>query len=195
MVEELFDDKKLIVVPKEIADRLTLVAAQRGSSVSNYTTYVLKEALRAEEMGADLKHAVDLYRLAEVHRGAGGLNITRRNLLELLGKLFTDHKEELTESWFNSGKWYGAYLSARFDGVELFRFLEKDLSVSWNLDEVEVLREDVVVSVRCVSFGMSLELTELLVVYLEGLFSELGYGVSEKDTLSGLLFFRFLRKM
>ena len=79
MVEELFDDKKLIVVPKEIADRLTLVAAQRGSSVSNYTTYVLKEALRAEEMGADPLVAQSHHLLAAALQAQGNAEDAQRH--------------------------------------------------------------------------------------------------------------------
>ena len=42
---------------------------------------------------------------------------------------------------------------------------------------------------------MSREFTELLVVYTKGFFEELGYSVSEEDVLSGLVSFKFIKKL
>jgi hypothetical protein len=192
LVENIFDNTKLIPVPDNIAEELTKIANRKGISVSVYATEVLLEALRAENLGADLKHAVDLWRLVSVHKNAGNLNIPRSNFGDLI-KLHVENGKKLKEIWYDSGRWYGAYCTTQLDGDNIFSFLEKDLLLSWNLDEVEIRNEDPVLWIRCASFSMSVELTDLLVVYLLGLFNELDYSESERDVLRGLVQIRFLK--
>ena len=192
MVENIFDNTKLIPVPDKLAEELTKIANRKGISVSVYATEVLMEALRAENLGVDFKHAVDLWRLVSVNKNAGNLNIPRSNFGDLI-KLHLNNGTELKEIWYDSGRWYGAYCTTQLDGDNLFNFLEKDLLLYWNLDEVEIRNEDPVLWIRCVSFSMSEELTDLLVEYLKGLFYELGYSESERDVLRGLVQIRFLK--
>jgi len=155
----------------------------------------LTQAMRAQEMGADLKEAVDLYQLSSVQRGAGGIQVTRAVFKELLRKLYTDDREELLRLWFDQGRWYGAYLKAKIGKDQLLGFLERDLLVSWNLDESEIRQQDLMVSIRCVSFGMSAEFTDLLVSYICGLMGELGFSENERDVLRGLVSMKFLGKL
>lgn len=192
MVESLFDDTKLIPVPKSIVNELTKIANRKGSSVSVYAVEVFTEALRAESLGADLKEAVDLWRMASVHRSAGNLNIPRSNFGDLI-KLHLENDMDLKEIWYDSGRWYGAFCSTKLNDEDLFSFFEKDLLLSWNLDEVEIRDEDLVVWIRCASFSMSKELTDLLLEYLIGLFYELGYTESDRDILRGLIQIRFVK--
>lgn len=195
MVEELLDDKKFIVVPEEIANRLKLVSGRLGSSAVSYAEEVFTQAFRVDEMGSSLEEAVDMYRLVTVHRGAGSIQVNRARFKELVERLYLEDAEELSGIWHESGRWYGAYLSTKLNGEDIFGFLEKDLLVTWNLDEAELRQQDVLVSVRCTSFGMSMELTDLLVHYLVGLMEELGYVENDRDVLRGLVMMKFLKKM
>lgn len=195
MVEELLDDKKFIVVPAEIANRLRIVSGRLGSSAVSYAEAVFTQAFRVDEMGSNLEEAVDTYRLVTVQRGAGSICVNRARLKELVERLYLEDAEELSGIWYESGRWYGAYLLTKLNGEDVFSFLEKDLLVMWNLDETEIRQEDVIVSVRCTSFGMSRELTELLVHYLVGLMEELGYGENDREVLRGLVLMKFLKKL
>ncbi len=76
----------------------------------------------------------------------------------------------------------------------ILTFLEHDLKISWNLDEVKIVEEDVMVHFRFTSFNMTENVTQLLVLYTRGLFDELGYSVNEEDVLPGLVSFRFIKK-
>jgi hypothetical protein len=193
LVESLFDNTKLIPIPDKLVDELTHIANRRGVSISVYAAEVFQEAMRAEALGADLKEAVDLWKLISVHKNAGNLNIPRSNFGDLI-KLHIKNGFDLKEIWFDSGRWYGAFCSTQLDDDDVFSFLEKDLLLSWNLDEVEIKDEDHIVFVRCASFSMSEELTNLLIQYLLGVFQELGYAESERDTLRGLVQLRFIQK-
>jgi len=195
VVEELLDDKKFIVVPAEIANRLRIVSGRLGSSAVSYAEAVFTQAFRVDEMGSNLEEAVDTYRLVTVQRGAGSICVNRARLKELVERLYLEDAEELSGIWYESGRWYGAYLLTKLNGEDVFSFLEKDLLVMWNLDETEIRQEDVIVSVRCTSFGMSRELTELLVHYLVGLMEELGYGENDREVLRGLVLMKFLKKL
>ena len=194
MVEELLDDTKLISVPSELANQLRLLAGRMGVSVSSITTEALMQVLRADELDSSVKDAVDILHMAQVHKGAGLVNFQRAGVKDLIKRLFDEDSEGLLNTWYRSGRWYAAYLSNRLNG-DFFRFFEQDLLVSWNLDESEIAVEDVVVDVRLTSFGMSHEFTELLVVYTKGFFEELGYMVSSEDVLSGLVSFKFIKKL
>jgi len=159
VVEELLDDKKFIVVPAAIANRLRIVSGRLGSSAVSYAEEVFTQSFRVDEMGSSLEEAVDTYRLVTVQRGAGSIFVNRARFKELIERLYLEDAEELSSIWYESGKWYGAYLLTKLNGEGIFGFLEKDLLVTWNLDEAEIRLEDVIVSIRCTSFGMSRELT------------------------------------
>jgi len=194
MVEELLTDTKLIPIPKPLANQLRLLAGRLGVSVINITEEAIEQVLRADTLGSNVKYAVDILHMAQVHRGAGLINFQRTGILDLIKRLYEEDSESLLELWYRSGRWYAAYLSNRLNG-DFFSFFEQDLLVSWNLDESEIQVEDVVVNVRLTSFGMSGEFTELLVGYTKGFFEELGYVVSEEDILPGLVSFKFIKKM
>jgi hypothetical protein len=195
VVEELLDDKKFIVVPAETANRLRLVSGRLGSSAVSYAEEVFNQAFRVDEMGSSLEEAVDTYRLVTVQRGAGSIFVNRARFKDLVERLYLEDPEELSGIWYESGRWYGAYLLTKLNGEDIFGFLEKDLLVTWNLDEAEIKQQDVLVSMRCTSFGMSRELTDLLVHYLVGLMEELGYSENDRDVLRGLVIMKFLKKM
>lgn len=193
MVEDLLDDTKLIPAPRVVVDQLRLMAGRLGVSVSSITTEALMQVLRADELGVSVKDAVDMLHMSQVHRGAGLINFQQAGFKDLIKRLYREDSEPLLELWYRSGRWYAAYLSNRIN-EDLLGFFEQDLLVSWNLDESEITVEDVVIEVRLTSFGMDLELTELLVVYTKGFFEELEYGVMDEDVLPGLVSFKYMKK-
>ena len=195
MVEEFLDDTKFIIVPRQLADQLRALTARLGQSVSDFAVEALTQAMRAQELGSDLGEAVDLHRLSGVQRGAGNIQVTRTVLKEIIGKLYGSDGDGLRRLWRDHGKWYGAYLKARLGREDVLGFLERDLLVTWNLDEAEVAQRDLMVTVRCVSFGMSEEFTELMVSYVMGVMEELGFTENERDVLRGLVSLKFLGKL
>jgi len=195
MVEELLDDTKFIVVPRVFANQIRLLANRLSISVTDFAVEALTQAMRAQELGSDVQEAVEMYHLNDVQRGAGNIQVTRTVFSEVLQRLYDTDGDELHKLWYDQGKWYGAYLKARLGNDQVLGFLEKDLMVSWNLDEAEVVQKDLMVSVRCVSFSMSEMFTELMVSYVKGVFEELGFSENERDVLRGLVSLKFLGKL
>lgn len=195
MVEELLTDTKLIRVPEELAAQLKLVSGRLGTNVTDYTTKALSQALRIDDMGSNLEKAVDMYHLVNIHRGAGMINLPRNSLTALVSMLSKKKAQQLLDGAFEAGRWYAAYLSSKLPPDSILPFLENDLRLSWNLDEVEIVEEDVLVRYRATSFNMGETVTELLALYTKGVFKELGYSVNQEDILPGLLSLRFLKTL
>ena len=187
-------DTKLLVVPAELADRLKEVAVRHRVSLSSYVSSILREALRAEEMGVTLGEALNLYRMMEIQRGAGVLQAPRTALQPLLSKAYREGGEELRDLWFKAGRWYGQYLRTRLDGENPIGFLEEVLRHHWNLDEVSLRGDDLELLVTLVSFTLSREGTELLACYISGILHSLGFEEEDRSILEGLAKMRFRRR-
>ena len=193
MVEELLDDTKLIKVPKALASQLSLVVRRLGTSVSDYTTDALSQALRINDMGSNLEKAVDTYQLVDIHKRAGLINLSRHTLTQIVSMLPDKAAKTLKDESKEAGQWYAAYILSKLSSNSILGFLENDLMLSWNLDEVKIVEEDVLVHFRCTSFNMTLDITELLVLYTRGVFEELGYSVKDEAVLPGLVSFTFIK--
>ena len=178
MVEKLLDDTKLIKVPKALAAQLKFAAIRLGTSVSDFAVDALSQALRIVDMDSNLEEAVNTYQLVTIHKGAGLVNIPRHSLTRIVTLLPNKAAKIINEESFEAGRWYAAYLSSKLSSDSILAFLEHDLKISWNLDEVEIVEEDVMVHFRAASFNMTGDVTKLLVLYTRGLFDECGYSVN-----------------
>jgi hypothetical protein len=195
MVEELLDDTKLIKVSKALASQLKFVARRLGTSISDYASEALSQALRIDDMGSNLEEAVDIYELVNVHRGAGLVNLPRSSFNKLLSLMSERELDGVREQFAEAGRWYAAYISSKLSSVSILSFLQDDFKVFWNLDEVEIMEQDVIVEFRATSFNMSTNMTELLVLYTKGIFKELEYSTNEEEVLPGLVYFKFLKTL
>ncbi len=165
---------KLLSLPKALVDRLQQAASRKGLSLTAYSSENLEEALRAEDNGVPLNEAVESYRILRVQLAAGAIQVPRRSLDRVLKVLFSADKEATLSDWAEAGKWYGEYLRALF-GEGAVELIGGVLKVSWNLDEVEIRHEEMKAELRFASFALSEDVTELLVSYIVGVMSSLGY--------------------
>jgi len=187
------EDTKLLILPTHLVDRLRAIATRQGVSLSSFAADSLEQALRVDEMDASLSDAVDAYRLSEIQRGAGMVDVPRASLNHLVGKLYGRKGDELRKIWGEAGHWYGEYLRAKLRPEETLGFLEKELLVAWNLDEAEIRGGETEVAVRWASFTMTAEFTELLLSYLSAVMDALGYREVERDSLRGMATLKYTR--
>ena len=187
------EDTKLLILPTHLVDRLKAIATRQGISLSSFAADSLEQALRADDMDASLSDAVDAYRLSEIQRGAGMVDVPRSSLNHLVERLYAKKGEELRRIWGEAGRWYGEYLRAKLQPGEALGFLEKELLVAWNLDEAEIRESETEVAVRWVSFTMTGEFTELLLSYLSAVMEVLGYREVERDSLRGMAILKYTR--
>jgi len=186
-------DTKFIVVPSHLVERLRTVAMRQRVSLSSYTAEALEQALRAETLGATPRETVDIYQLMLIQRGAGAVHLPRSSLDHLVRALYPENGEELRRIWYESGRWYGEYLKTKLRDGDILGFFERALLVSWDLDETEIRNDNGGVTLRCTSFMMSLESTELLVSYISGAMHSLGYEELDRDYLRGMATLRYKR--
>ena len=191
MVSSAPKDTKLLVLPEKLVDSLREITVKKGVSLTSFAEEALRQAIRMEAMGARLEDAVDIYGIHEVSRASGSMEVPRSNFNAMITQLYRAQREELMDVWRDAGRWNGEYLRARL-GEDALGFFRSALLVSWNLDEVNVAKDGLVVKIEFVSFSYSVELTELLISYILGFMDSLGYNLMEKDSLRGLatLFFR-----
>jgi len=187
------EDTKLLILPTQLVDRLRAIATQQGVSLSSFAADSLEQALRANEMDVGLSDAVDAYKLSEIQRGAGMIDVPRSSLNHLVERLYHRKGDELKRIWGEAGRWYGEYLRTKLQPRETLGFLEKELLVAWNLDEAEVKESDTDIAIRWVSFAMTEEFTELLLSYISAVMDALGYREVEKDHLRGMATLKYTR--
>ena len=185
MVTRVPKDMRLVVLPADLVRRLRAKAIRRGASLSGFAAEALEEAVKVEEMGASVNEAVEEYYVQDVLRASGAIQVPRSNFNAMISELHDGHREEFLGDWERAGRWYGEYVHARL-GEGALGFLEKTFLLSWNLDEVSVENDGLLVRLRLTSFVMSLELTELLVSYITGAMASLGFAPVEKDYVRGL---------
>lgn len=178
-------DTKWVVLPEELVNRAREVAIKQGVSFTDFATEALEQAVKVGGWGASLKEVTDLFNIHEVMRASGAIQVQRSDFDEMLQESYEKDREKLLADWRIAGRWYGEYLRAVFRD-QVLDYLEKVLRFSWNLNEVEVVEEDYMVKINFTSFTMSSEFTELLVDFISGLMTALGYKVKEVDAVKGL---------
>ena len=181
---------KLLVLPEELVDQLRAITIKKGVSITNFAAEALEQAIRMEAIGGKLGDAIDVFNLLTVSQAAGVVHVPRTNFNAMITELYRADREGLLDVWREAGRWYGEYMRAML-GEEALAFFRDSLLVSWNLDEVNITRDGLLVTIKLVSFVMSLELTELLSSYILGVMSLLGYELMEEDGLRGLTTLRF----
>ncbi|MCK5139710.1 MAG: hypothetical protein KAQ85_07710 [Thermodesulfovibrionia bacterium] len=192
MITGTKSDFKLVSLPVELVDRLQRAASRKGLSLTAYSAENLEEALRAEDNGVPLDEAVESYRILRVQLAAGAIQVPRRSLDAVVKVLFSADKEAALSDWAEAGKWYGEYLRTLF-GEGAIEMVGGVLKVSWNLDEVEMRREEMKAELRFASFALSEDVTELLVSYIVGVMGSLGYERRGGEFVRGLAKLSFER--
>ena len=192
MIPRTKSNFKLISLPEELVDRLQRAASRKGLSLTAYSAENLEEALRAEDNGVPLDEAVESYRILRVQLAAGAIQVPRQSLDKVVKALYSANKEETLSDWAEAGRWYGEYLRTLFSEAAI-DVIGGALKISWNLDEVEMRRDDMKVELRFASFTLSKEVTELLVSYIVGVMESLGYKIGEGEFIRGLAKLSFER--
>ncbi|MBM3292425.1 hypothetical protein FJY84_07070 [Candidatus Bathyarchaeota archaeon] len=192
MTEKQQEEGKFLMLPSGIIEKLKEYTSNKGISPTSYTTNILETVFEAEKTGIDLNEAIREYNLHRIKSKAGTVTIPKNNAAHLISTIDEKNKEKHLQIWQESGEWYGKFLSKRIPSTEILNFLEKDLLISWGLDEVTIKNDDGV-EFSFVCFMMSPEFTEVLIRYAQGIFHALGYREVEKEYLRGLAKVRFSR--
>ncbi|MEM3063630.1 MAG: hypothetical protein QW303_08855 [Nitrososphaerota archaeon] len=183
-------EKKLVYVPQEILDDVAGVSRKRGETISKFVEDALRQAVRVEKGGYDVKRMAEFFEVMQVSRVLGGVFVPAEVLNFLVKRAYAGEKKSLRGKWRESGVWYGKYLKEKFDDpIHAFKsFLE---ACRWDLDEVEAKHSSSYVKFVCISSMLTLEGTELLADFIEGAMSGLGFKLEKSDIIKGMLILEF----
>ena len=183
--------KRLIYVSEDLLERIAKVARDEGISMNKLVEGALMETVKVNELGYSSKQMADFFNVLQTHRVLGGLFVPSGVLDYMIEKLCDgDALYQLQALWYESGKWNGKYLKEKFsDPIDAFRhFLELS---RWDLNEVEVKSGANSVKVRCISTVMSLEGTQLLAKFIEGVMNGMNFKTVQADCLKGMIILEF----
>ena len=184
--------KKLILASVDLVTKLMKISNKEGKTFYNFTSEIFEQALRVQEMNQSLQEVVDFFELMEIQRAAGAVIIPVDILTYIINSLYASDKEAFQEKWYESGQWYGKYLTSKFHDRNPVKAFGDLLAVSrWDLNEVSVAEEDGGVRMRCVSPLLPKENTEVLLKFIEGVMDSLGYKTKNKDYLKGIILLEF----
>jgi hypothetical protein len=178
--------KKLVYVSEDLIEEIAKISRNAGESVGKFVEDALRQSVRVNEAGYDLKQVANFFNVMQAHRVLGGVFVPSSVLDHLIEAVYPDGREQLQAKWYESGRWNGKYLKEKFDNpVEAFGcFLELS---RWDLNAVEVKELGGSVKVRCVSTVLTSEGTELLAKFIEGVMDGLGYKTEKIDCLKGMI--------
>ena len=185
MAKAVGGSKTLVPVPDNIVAEVTKASIKEDSSASKFVEEALKHAVQMNAMGITSKELMKVCEVMRSYRVLGATFVPMDVLNYLNGKAYAEDKEVFKTKWYESGLWYGTFLKEKFpDPVEGFRtFL---LVTRWDLSEVDVIQNRDTVKLRCISNVLSLEETELLVKFIDGVMHGMGYRADKIDYVKGI---------
>lgn len=183
-------EKKLVYVPEDIVEEIAEFSRRRGETISKFVEDSLRQAVKVDRAGFDVKRMADFFEVMQASRVLGGVFLPEEVLSDLVKKAYKGDRKGLLEKWCESGKWHGKYFKEKFeDPTYAFKiFLE---ACRWDLNEVEVKKNREHVKVVCVSSVLNLEGTELLAEFIKGAMFGMGFKLEKSDVVRGMLILEF----
>jgi len=180
--------KKLVYISEALLDDIGEISKRKGESVTKYIEDLLEQAERIDRLGFDTDELADLLEMIHVHRVLGSIFFPQEVVNSTSFKSLAN--DELLQKWYESGKLYGRYIREKFpDPLKMLQLMLRVMR--WDLNEVEAIRRENLVSFRCVSTSLTQEGAEWLSRFIEGAMHGLGYRTLDRERMKGLVVFTF----
>lgn len=180
-------DRKLILVRRELLDEAISITAKEGKTLFAFTNEIFEQALKAYEMHTTLAEILEFYALAKLEKDAGAIVVPASVLDAMVKRLWELDKEELVEKWYDSGRWFGQYLSIKFPNEDILQKFEKTMKNLSGMTDFSLAFTQENTSVTCVSLNFTPETTECLSRFIEGVMHSLRYRSFRRLCLKGLI--------
>jgi len=183
--------KRLIPIPEALLDGLMEASSKEGKPLNRYVEDALHQAVRIFKAGQDLTGMVRYFEILQSQKASGAVFTPLIVFDFLTKKAYTTDKENLLNVWFESGKWYGKYLTEKFDNpVQSLADLLQ--AARWDLNEVDVKKINGKIKFRCTSTALTNEGTELLLKFIEGALAGMDYEIVKSEFMKGLVLVEFV---
>jgi hypothetical protein len=187
MVNKTSLKRKTFVAREDLLNRLSKVAQERGCSLYELVNEIFELAVASDNLGANLKMAVDSRRKMDSAKSAG-LVLGLENLwYEMADLAYEKQQKSAMKSWFDAGIWFATrYTTGEIEGP--FSVFKQDiLSFTWNAAEFTFEENKRNVSVRIMSPRFTEAYTLLFSSFLEGALKTFGFAVTEKSVSRGVI--------
>jgi len=182
----------MLAAREDLVDQVNLMASRRGLTLFGVTNDALEHVLKLDKMGVRQNEVVREYDVSKATRDSGFVPIPEMLLYEIMDRAYVENRDWMLKKWNECGEWCGKYCSVKGFGSDL-RELEKYLKgFLWNVNNFDLIQgspNDVFV--KCMSPRFSESYVSFLGTFLEGLFSALGYELTQKDLSKGILELNF----
>jgi hypothetical protein len=187
--------RKLILIRSDLLDRLSQITAKEGKTMYGFTNDVFEQVLKAYELNANISDVVEFYKLMQIEKETGSVVIPVSILNYMMDKLYEENKPELLKKWYDAGLWFGKYISSSYHDSEPLTVIEKLMrDCLRNLTNCSVSEKNGQVKIRAMSPHFSLEQTETLSKFLEGILHALNYNTSKNECLKGIILLEFKKE-
>jgi len=186
--------RKMLAVADDLANEIVRIAERKGLTLYKFVNDVLRQVVRANDMGLTLKQVVDERRVIEAAKEAGFTLAVERLWYDTVDTAFKQRRGSTTKKWREAGKWYGKYCSSKGAEESLKAFKRTVSDLMWGASEFDIEEKDDKVEVRCISSKFPLSYTELFTAFLEGAFEALGYKSTGREVSKGVIRLTFGRK-
>ena len=190
MSETRSKGKRLIPLPERLLKGLMAASSKEGKTVNAYIEEALQQAVIIFENGQNLKGMVHYFEILNSQKASGAIFMPLNVFDFMTNKVYATDKEELLKVWFESGEWYGKYITEKFDRpVQALANLLK--AARWDLNEVNVKDMGDKTNLRCMSTSLTKEGTELLIKFIEWALSGMSCKILKNDFMKGLILIEF----
>jgi hypothetical protein len=168
------------------------IANKQGKPFYSFVSEILDYALKVYNSGCSLGEIVEFHEFMDVYRALGAKIVSSDVLEYLISKSYPKDNAILREKWREFGRLCGKGLSIRYPRpVEVLeRFLK---AKEWELNEVSIVQKGNKVGVKCISPILSVEGTELLASFIDGVMHELKYEKSGEECLKGIISLEYVK--
>lgn len=186
--------RKMLAVREDLARKIVEIAGRPKRSLYDFVNEVLRQAVRADDMGLTLKDVVDEYGALETARKAGFTLVAKRLWRDIVDRAFAKDRLWMIRKWHDTGEWYAKFYLAKEPEDPLKAFESNFKTLMWEVSEFNITKNDSDVTLRCICAKFSPAYTELFTAFLEGTLNALGYECVEKETSKGIIRLIFRRK-
>lgn len=184
--------KRLILVRNDLLQEIIKITAREGKTVFAFTNDVFEQALKAYQMQTNPAEILQFYILMKLEKDRGVCIIPIDLLNYMMQKLYKTEKEDLLQKWYDSGLWYGKYLSVKFETENWLQIFERQMKKSaWNITDFSIAKREKSIHMRCICPYFTKESTEAFMKFLEGIMHSSNYKTLKNECLKGMILLQF----
>jgi len=179
--------RKMLAADEDIANKVAEMAKRRDMTVFQTVNDILEQALRADQMGLVLGEVIDNRGMLESAKKTGFAFTIERLLYDSVDLAHKQAKKQLSQMWFDMGRWYGNYFNNRNrNGLDGFEEAMELLTLGTSEFSIEKTRNGKL-SASCVGERFTTGFTEVFSLFIEGVFQVFGYDLADKENSKGII--------